>query len=546
MGASRFVAIVLTFRLEPCANRTLLSSGSGSTATGFLRITESLKSNRLNMNSTDEKALALLGDKKWRMSNLYYIKDKSGQKVLFKPNWAQQELMKPHYLNIVLKARQLGVTTFHSLLFLDTCLFNHNVSAAIIADTKDNAKEIFIDKVQFAYDNLPPELQEIIPTDRANVNELRFENGSVFRVGTSLRSGTVQLLHITEFAKICVENPKKANEIISGALNTIEAGQFCCIESTARGRGGSFYDMCKKAMDIQKEGKILSAMDWKFWFFPWWREPSYSLQHADIFISKEMTSYFEKVESELGITIDQGQRNWYVKKADTQGEYMTREYPSTAEEAFLTSNEGLYWGMQMAKVREERRICHLPYDEHALTYSSFDIGIGDSTAIWVWQLVGKEIHFLTYYENSGEALPHYVNWLKKLPYTFEKHFMPHDADAREKGSGKTYAGIARSLGLKIDIVPRDDNEMFGIEEVRNTLARCWFDQTKCEKGIKSIDSFKKEWNEKLGCYRDRSFHDWASHGAKAFIYGIEGINRMQIGRGLTAEEWRRLRAANTT
>lgn len=89
------------------------------------------------------------------MSNLYYIKDKSGNKVLFKPNWAQLQLMNPHYLNIILKARQLGVTTFHALLFLDTCLFNHNVNAAIIADTKPNAKEIFIDKVKFAYDNLP-------------------------------------------------------------------------------------------------------------------------------------------------------------------------------------------------------------------------------------------------------------------------------------------------------------------------------------------------------------------------------------------------------
>lgn len=68
------------------------------------------------MSFEESKALDLLSNKLWRMSNLYYIKDKSGNKVLFKPNWAQLELMKPHYLNIILKARQLGVTTFHALL----------------------------------------------------------------------------------------------------------------------------------------------------------------------------------------------------------------------------------------------------------------------------------------------------------------------------------------------------------------------------------------------------------------------------------------------
>lgn len=159
----------------------------------------------------------------------------------------------------------------------------------------------------------------------------------------------------------------------------------------------------------------------------------------------------------------------------------------------------------------------------------------------MWQVVGKEIHFLNYYENSDESLVHYVNWIKKLPYVFEKHYMPHDAQAREKGSGKSYASIARDLGLNIEIVPIDPNEMFGIEAVRNAFPRFWFDESRCDKGLKAIDAFKKEWNDKLGCYREKSLHDWASHGAKALIYGVQGANRMQNGKGLTAEEWRKLR-----
>lgn len=489
--------------------------------------------------------LSVFGDREWRLNNLYYIKDKSGNKVLFKPNWAQQQLLKPHYLNIILKARQLGVTTFHSLLFLDTCLFNSYINAGIIADNKDNAKEIFVDKVKFAYDNLPDWLKSLVVAYRDNVNELRFNNGSVFRVGTSMRSGTLQLLHITEYAKICAENPKQASEIRTGALNTIQAGQFCCIESTARGRDGSFYDMCKAAMDKAHEGKELTPLDWKFWFFPWWKHPDYIMDSKNVLITKEQSDYFNDLERKLDITISDGQRAWYVKKAETQGDYMMREYPSTPEESFQSANEGFYFGSYMTKARQDRRICYLPYDENAPTYTSWDIGIGDSMVIWVFQIVGNSIHWIDYYENSDEALAHYVRWLKSKPYLYEKHFMPHDAAKRDPGTGKTFADIGREHGLKIEVVPYDRNEMYGIDAARNAFSRCWFDQTKCAQGIRSLDAFRKEWNDKLGCYRERSLHDWASHGAKAFIYGIKGAARMDGGRGLSAQQWKSLRDEST-
>ena len=152
--------------------------------------------------TNESEALKLLADKKWRLNNLYKIKDKDGNVVTFKLNWAQEILLRPHYLNLVLKARQLGVSTYFAIMFLDSCLFNDNINAAIIADSKPVATEIFIDKVKFAYDNLPEWVQRISPAYRDNVQQMRFANGSVFRVATSLRGGTVQLLHITEFAKI--------------------------------------------------------------------------------------------------------------------------------------------------------------------------------------------------------------------------------------------------------------------------------------------------------------------------------------------------------
>jgi hypothetical protein len=232
------------------------------------------------MSISQDEAFQLLGIQEWRLSNLYKIKDKEGNVVDFVPNWAQLTLLEAHNLNIVLKARQLGITTFHALKFLDLCLFEPNTNAAIVADNKDISREIFVDKVKFAYDNLPQFVRDMCPAYRDNVHEMRFANGSVFRVATSLRGGTLQLLHITEFAKVCQENPTKANEIISGALNAVQAGQFVCIESTARGREGHFYNLCKQAQAMQDSGAKLGPLDWKLWFFPWYYEFRYTLDNT--------------------------------------------------------------------------------------------------------------------------------------------------------------------------------------------------------------------------------------------------------------------------
>lgn len=222
-----------------------------------------------------------LQDRYWRLNNLYYIKIKRGGKQLFKLNWAQEDLFHNlHYFNLILKARQLGITTFFAIYFLDMCLFNRYINAAIIADIQKNSREIFIDKVKFAYDNLHPIIKSITQAYRDSATELRFSNGSVFRVSTTLRSGTVQMLHVSEFGKICRESPRKADEIVSGAINTVESGQFITIESTAEGRDGHYYNMVKKAQEKQIRGDKLSPLDFKLFFYPWWKEPSYAIEEA--------------------------------------------------------------------------------------------------------------------------------------------------------------------------------------------------------------------------------------------------------------------------
>lgn len=495
------------------------------------------------MNSMDfAVAEKRISDPLWRLNNFYSIIDKKGDKTTFKLNWAQQGLYdNVWYCNIVLKARQLGISTFICMLFLDRCLFNSNCSAGIIAHTREDA-EVLFRRVKFAYDNLAPEIKNLLTVNTDNARELRLSNGSKLRVGTSMRSSTLQLLHISEFGKICAKYPDKAREIVTGSLNALAPGRYIFIESTAEGREGYFYDMCKTAEANQLSNKKLSPLDFRFHFFPWWREKSYRIDSKRVVLPKHHSDYFDSLEGLLNTSIDHDQRAWYSKCATTQGDDMKREFPSTPTEAFESSNEGLYYGRQLSGARQQRRIGKVYYDANVPVHTAWDLGYNDSTAIWFFQQCGQEIHLLEYYENSGEALTHYLHYIKNKPFVYGKHLVPHDAGVHEYSTGLSRVEVARSLGVTFTIVA-DIGVNEGIDAARNLLSRCWFDEEKCSKGIAALDAYKKEWNDKHGCWSSRPLHNFASHGADAFRMLAVGIGKT-INKGLSAEEWRKLRAEN--
>ena len=101
---------------------------------------------------------------KWfRLNSLYHIKDKGGKKILFEPN-KEQELfyLGYHGRDIILKARQLGFTTFKMISDLDDCLFTENHSAGCICHNLDDAKDIFRNKIKFAYQNITEGQRELL------------------------------------------------------------------------------------------------------------------------------------------------------------------------------------------------------------------------------------------------------------------------------------------------------------------------------------------------------------------------------------------------
>lgn len=185
--------------------------------------------------------------------------------------------------------------------------------------------------------------------------------------------------------------------------------------------------------------------------------------------------------------------------------------------SFDSALEGAYFGSQMDQARIDGRICKVPYDPAAPAITVWDLGVGDSTAIWIAQLVGREVRIIDYYEASGEGLAHYAKILSGKPYNFTEHWAPHDIEVRELGSGKSRRETALSYGIKFRVIPRLSVED-GIEAARNLIPRAYFDAEKCDQGIEALKSYRKTFDPKKEVWSEAPLHDWSSHAADAFRY----------------------------
>lgn len=200
---------------------------------------------------------------------------------------------------------------------------------------------------------------------------------------------------------------------------------------------------------------------------------------------------------------------------------------------FNRGQEGSYYGRQIEQLRKKNQITSVPFDTAVPVRTYWDLGIGDSTAIWFAQFVGKEIHLIHYYENSGEGLAHYVRVLddfrRETGCVYDLNVAPHDIQARELGTGKTRLETARRLGLSFRVAPKLSLES-GIEAVRMILSRCWFDEKGCEHGLKCLENYRKQYNEKFRVYGDKPFHDYTSHGClheNALVHTSKGLVKIK-------------------
>ena len=226
------------------------------------------------------------------------------------------------------------------------------------------------------------------------------------------------------------------------------------------------------------------------------------------------------------------------------------EYDQEFECSFEAAIRGAYYGRAMAEAQRAGRIRGVPHDPALPVDTAWDLGVGDPTAIWFAQLAGPEIHLVDYYEAAGEGLDHYARMLQSRAaergYVYGSHYAPHDALARELGTGRTREEQARRLGLRLSIVPRNGLDD-GINAVRAILPRCWFDVARTEPGIECLRQYRAAVDGATGNIGDRPLHDQYSHGADAFRYLAMGISDRFAPPAPTVdsfgEHWRRHRAA---
>jgi len=208
-----------------------------------------------------------------------------------------------------------------------------------------------------------------------------------------------------------------------------------------------------------------------------------------------------------------------ARKTMTQAQY-EQEYECSFDAAIL----GAIYANELQQARD--RITSVPYDPSILVQTAWDIGYGDSTAIWFWQLSFGNLRVIDYYEAAGERLPFYLQYLKSKPYNYDTAWLPHDA---ENGSltGLSVKELMSANGVKCEVLPRISLED-GINAARMLLPICSFDSVKCAPGLEALRAYQWAYNARMGEIKPTPVHNWASHGADAFRYLAQAY-RQQSG-----------------
>lgn len=494
-----------------------------------------------------------LEDRGWRLNHLYWILTEQGEKIQFKMNAVQMILYKLlWWLNIIPKSRQHGITTFISLFMLDACLFNSDIRCGIIAHKLADAKKIFRDKIRFAYEHLPDDLKAAITLEKDDAQELVFSNNSGIYVGTSMRSGTLQYLHVSEYGWICTHAPIKAAEIKTGAMETVHDKGMIFIESTAEGPMGDFPDMCREAEQLRLKGRELGKMDYRIHFFAWFQKASNVTDPAYVEVSEAQHAYFDKIEQVYNCQLAPQQRAWYTAKKKQLKHLIYKEHPSTFEEMLVASVEGAYYAQEIAQMREDGRICEVRHNPRYPVHTVCDLGLGGNMPWIFFQEVGLEIHLIDSFCLTGkEAVRGGAVFYKSMlddkradhGYSYGRHFAPFDMNKGEIGTGEAIYKTFAQNGITFVKLEQERYVLDGIERMTNLFPMLYIDSEKCKDLIIAWSSYHREWIEGLQKYSEAPVHDKSSHYADAGRYLSKVIESgaQKMDASMSKAKWRELK-----
>ena len=245
-----------------------------------------------------------------------------------------------------------------------------------------------------------------------------------------------------------------------------------------------------------------------------WRVHQYAEQHPEEWYSLVLRA------SQTGLLPQ-------VELDDMRTMLTAEQYQQELECSFDAAILGSYYGRELAEAEAAGRITNVPYDPAIPVHTAWDLGIGDSTAIWFFQIVGRELHVIDYYEASGHGLAHYASVLTARGYNYGTEYLPHDGMAREMGTGRSRFETLHDLTGRYARIIQKQTIEDGINATRLTIASAWFDAAKCYDGLEALRAYRADYDEKAKVFQDRPKHDWSSHGADAARYMALAWREMQ-------------------
>ncbi len=308
----------------------------------------------------------------WMSDALLRVRDRMGEERSLRANAVQREFERQRTAkNIVLKARQMGMTTWVAGRFFLKTITQPGVLTVQVAHTRDAAESIFR-VVQRFWECLPEDLREgALRLSRSNAGQMRFAGlDSEFRVlsagdENAGRGLTITNLHLSETSRWTGE-PELTMAGLRAAMSP--AGELV-IESTPNGAYGCFHDEWRAAEErgVQRH------------FFPWWMEPAYVGVPV-----KELT------EEERGLVKQHGlSRSQIGFRRELERAYRgmrSQEFAENAETCFRTSGEACF-----DVVAIEQRMEHLE--------EPIAVRHGGAELVWLPPVNGR--HYLVAVDAAG-------------------------------------------------------------------------------------------------------------------------------------------------
>ncbi len=341
-----------------------------------------------------------------------------------------------------------------------------------------------IDREGMPYlDHFPPEL---VADKNEAMMRIKLKNGSIFRlVGTDHYNRLRGQNPIGYISSETQHHHPLAWEIISVVL--AENGGWAAFNGTPQGYN-HFYDLYNTNKKNSKWFTRILTVDDTF------RSPGVPV------ISKEI------IEEE--------------RRAGRPEEIIQQEYYCS----FEASLPGAYYGSDLKKAYEEKRIKIFDIEEHLPVYTAWDLGLKDPTAIWFIQPHGHELRLIYYYENRDQGIEHYINFLHELAdlyhFKYARHYAPHDIMVREFTNNRTRYDTAQKMGLTFTLAPNLGAGALeeGIIAVKTLFQRFWIHEENCKQGIECLKQYHAEQDIKHGVYKSAPLHDWSSDGCDALRY----------------------------